>query len=251
MRRFAAQWLGRVRYADALALQERLLDARVRGEIGDTLLLLEHEPVVTLGRGSSGENVLVPARPARGARRRPARDGQGRGRDLPRPRTARRVSHLRSEARSVRRSPVRARSRARDDRSRARTGDRGELRRGGPEARRSLGRRGEPGPLARRPARAGRRSASREDRRDRSSHLALGHDAWPRLQRLDRSRGLQAHRPVRNRPLRRHVARGARRRGARRGVARARRRRELRARLRRGGALVRIRRDGVSVERAP
>jgi lipoyl(octanoyl) transferase len=60
MRRFTAQWLGRVRYAEALALQERLLDARERGEIGDTLLLLEHEPVVTLGRGSSGENVLVP-----------------------------------------------------------------------------------------------------------------------------------------------------------------------------------------------
>jgi lipoyl(octanoyl) transferase len=60
MRRFTAQWLGRVRYAEALAVQEQLLEARVRGEIGDTLLLLEHEPVVTLGRGSRGENVLVP-----------------------------------------------------------------------------------------------------------------------------------------------------------------------------------------------
>ena len=49
-----------MRYAEALALQERLLEARVRGDIGDTLLLLEHEPVITLGRGSSGENVLVP-----------------------------------------------------------------------------------------------------------------------------------------------------------------------------------------------
>jgi lipoyl(octanoyl) transferase len=60
MRRFTAQWLGRVRYADALALQERLLEARVRRDIGDTLLLLEHEPVVTLGRGAHGENVLAP-----------------------------------------------------------------------------------------------------------------------------------------------------------------------------------------------
>ncbi len=59
MRRFTAQWLGRVRYAEALALQERLLEARVRGEIGDTLLLLEHEPVVTLGRGATGKNLLV------------------------------------------------------------------------------------------------------------------------------------------------------------------------------------------------
>jgi lipoyl(octanoyl) transferase len=60
MKRFTAQWLGRVRYGAALALQERLLEARVRGEIGDTLLLLEHEPVVTLGRGSTGDNLLVP-----------------------------------------------------------------------------------------------------------------------------------------------------------------------------------------------
>ena len=59
MRRFAAHWLGRVRYAEALSLQERLLEARVRGEIGDTLLLLEHDPVVTLGRGSRGQNLLV------------------------------------------------------------------------------------------------------------------------------------------------------------------------------------------------
>jgi lipoyl(octanoyl) transferase len=60
MRSFTAHWLGRTRYADAHALQERLLDARVRREVGDTLLLLEHEPVVTLGRGAHAENVLVP-----------------------------------------------------------------------------------------------------------------------------------------------------------------------------------------------
>jgi lipoyl(octanoyl) transferase len=59
MRRFTAQWLGRLRYAEAHAVQERLIEARVRGEIGDTLLLLEHDPVVTLGRGSHGENLLV------------------------------------------------------------------------------------------------------------------------------------------------------------------------------------------------
>jgi len=60
MRAFTAHWLGRVRYAEAHALQERLLAARIRGEIGDTLLLLEHEPVVTLGKGAKEENVLVP-----------------------------------------------------------------------------------------------------------------------------------------------------------------------------------------------
>jgi lipoyl(octanoyl) transferase len=54
-----AHWLGRVRYAEAHALQERLVEARVRGEIGDTLLLLEHEPVITLGRGAHLTNVLA------------------------------------------------------------------------------------------------------------------------------------------------------------------------------------------------
>ena len=60
MRSFTAHWLGRIRYADAHALQERLVESRIRREIGDTLLLLEHEPVVTLGRGAHAENVLLP-----------------------------------------------------------------------------------------------------------------------------------------------------------------------------------------------
>lgn len=44
--------IGRTRYEDAHALQEELLLARIEGRIGDQLLLTEHEPVVTLGRGS-------------------------------------------------------------------------------------------------------------------------------------------------------------------------------------------------------
>jgi lipoyl(octanoyl) transferase len=59
MRHFAAHWLGRTRYAEAHALQERLLDARIRGEVDDALLLLEHEPVITLGRGARADNVLA------------------------------------------------------------------------------------------------------------------------------------------------------------------------------------------------
>jgi lipoyl(octanoyl) transferase len=59
MRSITAHWLGRIRYGEALALQERLVEARVRGEIGDTLLLLEHEPVITLGRGARAQNVLA------------------------------------------------------------------------------------------------------------------------------------------------------------------------------------------------
>lgn len=46
-----ARWLGRISYADALALQEDLI-ARKRSDdsLGDELLLLEHEPVYTIGR---------------------------------------------------------------------------------------------------------------------------------------------------------------------------------------------------------
>ena len=53
--------LGRVRYADGLALQERLVEQRKSGAVPDTLLLLEHEPVFTLGRNARQENVLFPA----------------------------------------------------------------------------------------------------------------------------------------------------------------------------------------------
>jgi lipoyl(octanoyl) transferase len=51
--------LGRVPYADALAIQQRVVAARKAGEIGDTLLLLEHPPVLTLGRNSKRGNVLA------------------------------------------------------------------------------------------------------------------------------------------------------------------------------------------------
>jgi len=51
--------LGRVSYAEGLQIQRRVIDARKQGLIGDTLLLLEHPPVLTLGRNSHRENVIV------------------------------------------------------------------------------------------------------------------------------------------------------------------------------------------------
>jgi lipoyl(octanoyl) transferase len=46
-----ARWLGRVAFADALALQEKLVtEKRANHSLGDELLLLEHEPVYTIGR---------------------------------------------------------------------------------------------------------------------------------------------------------------------------------------------------------
>ncbi len=59
MRNVQAYWLGRVRYAAAHELQRELVSARLEGLVGDTLLLLEHEPVVTMGRGAKAEHVLV------------------------------------------------------------------------------------------------------------------------------------------------------------------------------------------------
>lgn len=56
----AVRDLGRdVRYTDAFALQEQLVERRVADEIPDTLLLLEHHPVFSLGRNADIENVLV------------------------------------------------------------------------------------------------------------------------------------------------------------------------------------------------
>lgn len=51
--------LGRVPYTEGLAIQKRVIEARKQGLIGDTLLLLEHPPVLTLGRNSSRSNVLA------------------------------------------------------------------------------------------------------------------------------------------------------------------------------------------------
>jgi lipoate-protein ligase B len=49
--------LQRVPYREALDLQHRLRDERQAGVIGDTLLLLEHDPVYTRGRRSEGSDL--------------------------------------------------------------------------------------------------------------------------------------------------------------------------------------------------
>jgi lipoyl(octanoyl) transferase len=51
--------LGRTAYSDALEIQKRVVAARKQNLIGDTLLLLEHPPVLTLGRNSKRANILA------------------------------------------------------------------------------------------------------------------------------------------------------------------------------------------------
>jgi len=51
--------LGTVEYRAAWALQQRLVEHRQADSIGDTVILLEHPPVYTLGRRATSENVLL------------------------------------------------------------------------------------------------------------------------------------------------------------------------------------------------
>ena len=51
--------LGRVSYAEGQRVMGEVVAARKAGAIGDTLLLLEHPPVLTLGRNSTRANILA------------------------------------------------------------------------------------------------------------------------------------------------------------------------------------------------
>jgi lipoyl(octanoyl) transferase len=51
--------LGTVDYATGLRLQQQLVDLRKEEKIGDVLLLLEHSPVITLGRNAKAANVIA------------------------------------------------------------------------------------------------------------------------------------------------------------------------------------------------
>jgi lipoyl(octanoyl) transferase len=51
--------LGRLRYFEAFALQQRLVEERKRGRGTDTLLFVEHPHVVTLGRNGKQDHILA------------------------------------------------------------------------------------------------------------------------------------------------------------------------------------------------
>jgi lipoyl(octanoyl) transferase len=51
--------LGTLDYAIGLRLQQKLVELRKEGRIGDVLLLLEHSPVITLGRNAKASNIVA------------------------------------------------------------------------------------------------------------------------------------------------------------------------------------------------
>lgn len=48
-----------VPYDEALALQHRIVEARKAGQLDDVLILLEHPPVITLGRQADESNIIA------------------------------------------------------------------------------------------------------------------------------------------------------------------------------------------------
>jgi len=58
-RELEIEWLGTVPYREALELQQKCVEARRAGAARDRLLLLEHPPVITLGRGARSDTLLA------------------------------------------------------------------------------------------------------------------------------------------------------------------------------------------------
>jgi len=59
MKMISVVQLGTVAYAEGLRLQQKLVELRKSSQIGDVLFLLEHTPVITLGRNARAANVLL------------------------------------------------------------------------------------------------------------------------------------------------------------------------------------------------
>jgi lipoyl(octanoyl) transferase len=58
-RRCVAAWMGRVPYAEAVAIQEARVADLARGRADESLLLLEHPHVITLGRNADSAHVVA------------------------------------------------------------------------------------------------------------------------------------------------------------------------------------------------
>ena len=74
MKTIEVQWLGRVEYQSALDLQNRFVGEYLSGTASEKLLLLEHEPVYTIGRTRDQSSLRSPkALPHPGLRNQPGR----------------------------------------------------------------------------------------------------------------------------------------------------------------------------------
>ena len=181
--------LGAFPYAEAMAIQQQVVAARKQDLIGDTLLLLEHPPVFTLGRNAHRSNILASDEFLANRGVRIARGESRRRRNLPRPRSARRISHPRPPRRPPgKERPVLGTRRLRPPARRGSDPHLRRLRRDDPahlQAHRRLdhGRRQHPG---------------KEDRRHRSSRLAGHHLPRLRIERHDRPSRLRLDRPLRH-----------------------------------------------------
>lgn len=58
-RSLTALYLGRRGYGETLGWMEELAELRRHGRIGDSLLFVEHDPVITLGRAARAQNLLL------------------------------------------------------------------------------------------------------------------------------------------------------------------------------------------------
>jgi lipoate-protein ligase B len=52
--------LGKVRYDEGLFYQQKMHEERVNGSIDDVILLMEHNPVLTIGKSGGEEDLLIP-----------------------------------------------------------------------------------------------------------------------------------------------------------------------------------------------
>ena len=179
MREIRVHRLGRVAYGDAVAMQRTLVEERRADRIPDTLLLLQHPHVLTLGAKLAAARAHVVAAPGELAARGVEVFEAGRGGDVtyhgPGQLVAYPILDLRPDRCDVHRY-------VRDleevmirvvRRFRARAGTRGRFQRH----------------VDRRP----------EDWRGRRAHFPLGHQSRRGDERLDRSRLLRPDRPVRHR----------------------------------------------------
>lgn len=58
-RTMTARWLGRQRYEPVLQLQRQLFQDRQAGKTGDVVLFVEHDAVITMGRGTKPQHLLA------------------------------------------------------------------------------------------------------------------------------------------------------------------------------------------------